>query len=86
MTIEARTNVIALDIAFLLHNLGKANLESGGGTSHIAPTGENGVANACEEISNWISHGIYQLDLMTPGMSPRRESNRKQIRHSSNFR
>src|SRR5262249_40088067 len=51
------------------------------------------VADASEEISNRISHRhiryflfAYQLLLMTPGISPRNASSRKQRRHISNLR
>jgi hypothetical protein len=86
MAIEARANVVASDVTFVLQNVCNPDLERRRRTGQVAPTGQNGVADACKEISNWISHGAYQLDLMTPGMSPRRESKRKQIRHSSNLR
>jgi hypothetical protein len=58
------------------------------GHHHLGVAGQDPVADAGKEIGDWIGrHSFtYQLDLMTPGMSPLRAYSRKQTRHSSNFR
>src|SRR5262249_34241213 len=77
----------ALDVAFLLEDLGDVRLEPRGRHVHAGVPRVHGIANARDHVCDRISHSSsYQLLLMTPAISPRRASSRKQRRQSANLR
>ena len=76
------------DVALVLEQLGDAalSLDDGASTSAWRARMALRMRVSMSAIGS-VMHAItYQLDLMTPGMSPRSARIRKQIRQSSNLR
>src|SRR5581483_2065020 len=83
------THVVTRDVPLVLEQLAQTLLELGRRSQYVGVARQDSVTNPGQEVRNWIGHRhsiTYQLDLMTPGMSPRSARFRKQIRHMSNLR
>jgi DNA replicative helicase MCM subunit Mcm2 (Cdc46/Mcm family) len=77
------------DIAFTLKDIGNRSLDARTGNGHLFVTHMVRVTDAGEKIADRVSKhnvGYYQLDLVTPGISPRFAISRKQMRQSPKMR
>src|SRR5450631_811545 len=82
-------HVVTRDVPLVLEQLTQTLFELRRRRKHVSVARQDSVPNPGQEVRNWIGHRhsiTYQLDLMTPGMSPRNARFRKQIRHMSNLR
>jgi hypothetical protein len=78
--------VVLLDVALGLEDLGDLELELGGRDQHMVEMGRVGVPDSGEHIGNRVGdrHASlsYQLDFVIPGREARWAISRKQMRHS----
>jgi hypothetical protein len=83
-------NLVSMDKVALLKEASDFDLILRYGYVHPLVSCLTGITNAGEHICDRVGHHLllspYQLDLRTPGISPRRDISRKQILHIPNLR
>ena len=91
----SRASGLEMDVRLDAPYAAYGDLDFGRRNGNLVKVGLIGIADAGQHIRDGIRHhndlllclrSFYQLDLITPGISPCSASLRRQIRHMSNLR